>query len=982
MGPVHKPELVQGGDSNFYGTTFSGGTSSNGTVFRITPSGAETNLYSFGSQPNDGNSPFAELVQGSDSNFYGTTFFGGTSTNCFGGCGTVFRITPSGAETNLYSFVGPPNDGANPGAGLVQGSDSNFYGTTEQGGANGLGTVFRISPSGAETNLYSFGSQPNDGTDPFAVLVQGSDSNFYGTTSGGGTNGAGTVFKLTLCDFSIDHTNAAFTAAGGSDSVSVTTSNGCAWTASTTNSWITITAGSSGTGNGTVSYSVAANASSSVLTGTVTIAGQRFTVTEGGIACTFLIDPTNGVFTAAGGVGGVSVTAPNGCAWTAISNSGFITITAGSSGSGNGSVSYSVATNANATIQTGTMTIAGQTFTVTEAAAACNVSPASTNASFSAAGGSSSVVITANGTNCSWTAVSNSGFITITAGSSGSGNGSVSYTVAINSNTTIQTGSMTIAGQTFTVTQAALACNVSPASTNASFSAAGGSSSVVITANGTNCSWTAVSNSGFIMITAGSSGSGNGSVSYTVAANSNTTIQTGTMTIAGQVFTVTEAAAACNVSPASTNASFSAAGGSSNVVITANGTNCSWTAVSNSGFITITAGSSGSGNGSVSYTVATNANATIQTGSMTIAGQTFTVTEAAAACNVSPTSTNASFSAAGGSSNVVITANGTNCSWTAVSNSDFITITAGGSGSGNGSVSYTVAANTNMTTLIGTMTIAGQTFTVTQAALPCSVSPTSTSASFSAAGGSSNIVITANGTSCSWTAVSDSGFITITAGSSGSGNGSVSYAVAANTNATIQIGTMIIAGQTFTVTQAGGVSPNCRLTLSATSINLPAKGGTKTVKLKAKGTDCAWTAISNDSFIRIISGSSGTGNGKVRYTVPGNTNTTALSGTMTIAGQTFTVNQAAGGCTFSLSPKDGNFQAAGGPAAVQVKPNLGDCAWTAVSNDAFIKIVGNTNGVGRGTVGYFVSANTNTTTLTGSITIAGETFTITESGAP
>src|ERR1017187_409046 len=201
--------LVQGSDGNFYGTTAGGGTNSCycGTVFRISPSGTYTSLYSFGGSPNDGANPEAGLVQGSDGNFYGTTYDGG-STNCstiYGaGCGTVFRISPSGTETTLYSFGSSPTDGVNPQAGLVQGSDGNFYGTTFAGGVTstnceycyGYGTVFRISPSGTFTSLYSFGNSPTDGFEPQAGLVQGSDGNFYGTTSGGGTYGGGIVFRI------------------------------------------------------------------------------------------------------------------------------------------------------------------------------------------------------------------------------------------------------------------------------------------------------------------------------------------------------------------------------------------------------------------------------------------------------------------------------------------------------------------------------------------------------------------------------------------------------------------------------------------------------------------------------------------------------------------------------------------------------------------------------------------------------------------
>jgi uncharacterized repeat protein (TIGR03803 family) len=195
--------LVQGSDSNFYGTTVFGGTSTNcgvgvgcGTVFRFSPSGGETNLFSFAVSLTGGATPFSGLAQGSDGNFYGTTYTGGTNITCASGCGTVYRISPSGSYSNLYSFVGFPTDGAQPFDAPVLGSDGNFYGTTFAGGTVNSGTVFRISPSGSFSNLYSFGSRPNDGLEPFDGLVQGSDGNFYGTTERGGTNSLGTIFEL------------------------------------------------------------------------------------------------------------------------------------------------------------------------------------------------------------------------------------------------------------------------------------------------------------------------------------------------------------------------------------------------------------------------------------------------------------------------------------------------------------------------------------------------------------------------------------------------------------------------------------------------------------------------------------------------------------------------------------------------------------------------------------------------------------------
>jgi uncharacterized repeat protein (TIGR03803 family) len=184
--------LIEGSDGNFYGTTGANGTSDDGTVFKITPGGTETVLHAFAKTGSDGEIPYAGLIQGSDGNFYGTTYDGGAN-----GLGTVFKVTPSGAETVLYSFTGGSSDGEHPYAGVIQGGDGNFYGTTYQGGAGGYGTVFKLTPSGTETVLYAFAGGSSDGATPEAGLIQGSDGNFYGNTLQGGASDLGTVFKLT-----------------------------------------------------------------------------------------------------------------------------------------------------------------------------------------------------------------------------------------------------------------------------------------------------------------------------------------------------------------------------------------------------------------------------------------------------------------------------------------------------------------------------------------------------------------------------------------------------------------------------------------------------------------------------------------------------------------------------------------------------------------------------------------------------------------
>jgi len=207
--------LVQATDGNFYGTTWDGGANGFGTVFRITPSGALTILYSFcslGVYPicPDGSYPNGGLVQASDGDFYGTTEAGGANGGgtIGNGAGTVFKITASGTLTTLYSFCAQSGcvDGASSYAGLVQAANGNFYGTTYYGGAiagpygYGAGTVFQITASGTLTTLYSFCSRSGcvDGYSPYAALVQATNGDFYGTTPAGGAHGSGgTIFKIT-----------------------------------------------------------------------------------------------------------------------------------------------------------------------------------------------------------------------------------------------------------------------------------------------------------------------------------------------------------------------------------------------------------------------------------------------------------------------------------------------------------------------------------------------------------------------------------------------------------------------------------------------------------------------------------------------------------------------------------------------------------------------------------------------------------------
>jgi uncharacterized repeat protein (TIGR03803 family) len=186
--------VVRDRAGNFYGTTYAGGAFNYGTVFKVDASGKETVLHSFGGK-HDGRSPYAGVVIGPAGRLFGTTYQGGLpNPQCQQGCGIVFEIKHNGEEKVLHRFTGGM-DGGLPFGGLIRAPDGTLYGTTEIGGAFGVGTIFKVDTSGAETVLYSFAGQP-DAQYPESGLIRDEAGNFYGTTAAGGVSGLGTVFEF------------------------------------------------------------------------------------------------------------------------------------------------------------------------------------------------------------------------------------------------------------------------------------------------------------------------------------------------------------------------------------------------------------------------------------------------------------------------------------------------------------------------------------------------------------------------------------------------------------------------------------------------------------------------------------------------------------------------------------------------------------------------------------------------------------------
>ena len=184
---------------NLYGTTYGGGKNGYGTVFKMTSSGTETVLYNFCPVPGcaDGEFPYAGLVMDKKGNLYGTTLYGGANNY-----GTVFEVSAAGTHTVLYSFTGGSTDGYDPFAGLVMDKKGNLYGASAYGSGNSDGVVFELSPGEKGEpwtfkSLHAFDTGSGDGLAPFGTLILDTEGNLYGTTVDGGANSIGTVFKVT-----------------------------------------------------------------------------------------------------------------------------------------------------------------------------------------------------------------------------------------------------------------------------------------------------------------------------------------------------------------------------------------------------------------------------------------------------------------------------------------------------------------------------------------------------------------------------------------------------------------------------------------------------------------------------------------------------------------------------------------------------------------------------------------------------------------
>ena len=613
------------------------------------------------------------------------------------------------------------------------------------------------------------------------------------------------------CDISIPGTLPAVGPGGGSGSLSISAARECAWSVTSGAAWISITSDRAGQGPGTVNYTAAPNPTPVTRRGTLNVGERQVELVQQAAACQFTFTPSQLGVEADGGEHGVGITVLEGCAWSAESESSWISIAGPKEGTGPASLDVRIEPNPGGD-RAGRLRIAGRPYTVSQERdipLECDATLGSAAATVPAAGRNLSVTVSVDGA-CGWTAVSQVPWIQVTR-ATGAGAGAVELSIGANTGPQ-RVGIVRIAGELYMVTQhgeaASPSCSYVVDLSQQSVPAAGGGlTASVATAEG--CGWTATSQVPWITVTSGAQGTASGNVGLDVAPN-NEGQRSGIVTIAGTTFTVTQSAfsssPACSYSLGSSAQSVPAGGGPLSVSVSAP-TGCNWAASAHVAWVTVTGGAPGSGNGVVSLSVSANPGSQ-RSGQVTIAGGTFTVSQAAAPtpqpqCTYRLSTGDAVVAAAATTVTVGVMTSG-DCGWTAASQAGWITVSSGATGSGNGTVSLGIAANTGPERA-GTVMIAGRTFRVTQAAAastPCTYSISPREQSVPSLGGTFSTTVTTQ-SGCAWSGASNASWIEITEGGTGTGSGTLAYRVGLGTLIFSREGTLTVAGQTLTVSQAG-----------------------------------------------------------------------------------------------------------------------------------------------------------------------------------
>ena len=480
------------------------------------------------------------------------------------------------------------------------------------------------------------------------------------------------------------------------------------------------------------------------------------------------------------------------------------------------------------------------------------------------------------------------------------------------------------------------------------------------------CNWTPTASDDWITITDGGNRTENGSVNFRIPPNTGAGRE-GSISVGGQVFAILQGAAAaeCRFQLSATNSSFGGAAETGTVTVTGP-RSCTWTASANVPWISVTNGTSGSGNGTVTFAVQANPGAA-RNGVLTIGGQKYTVTQLQGECNYSISPAGQTFPAAGGQGTATISTNSI-CTWNTSDVPAWVTGVPP-SGTGTQEIAFTVERNQGPARSAAII-LGGQSFAVSQTS-GCSISLAPGTHNPSAGGGASSFAVnTAAG--CDWTSSGVPAWITGVP-ASGSGPQTINFNVAANTGVA-RSANILIGGRTFAVSQPSG----CSISLTPESHNPSASGGASSLAVNTSA-GCEWTSSDVPSWITGIP-AGGTSSTLIEFTVDANISSLARNATITIGGRTFTVAQDGAACTYSLSSTSYSASASRESSKLGVNTPL-DCPWTSSGVPSWV------NGIpasrtGPTTFTFTVARNTSSSSRTARITIAGRNFTVTQEGAP
>lgn len=712
------------------------------------------------------------------------------------------------------------------------------------------------------------------------------------------------------------------------NSVNVTAMAGCSWTAVTTNAWITITAGATGTGNGVINYAIEANPSGVSRVGSIAIADEVFTITQDPSPCSYSITPADRNHGHGAASNGLSVTATPDCPWPVVKTNDWITIVTGANGVGNGTVGYTVSANPSTNARAGTLVIQGQVFSITQGGAPCSYALLPTEAVHGFHLETGMVTVAAIG-GCAWAVINTNNWVGITSGANGAGDGTVGYALATNPGGSPRTGYLTIGGESFRVTQAAMSCNYRLSPTNRTHGYSGSANSVTLTVSN-GCGWNVVNTNGWITITTPTTGSGSATISYAVAQNSNPASRSGVVLIGGQPFTVSQNAANCDIS-VSPLGRMHGPGLASNAVTVTDNAGCGWSVLNTNGWLSFLT-MSGSGNLAVGYTVAGNTTAVERAGIVIIGGENFSITQQAANCSISLSPVSRAHGP-GTASNAVVITDAAACGWSVVNTNGWINFLAA-AGSGNTTLGYTVAANSTLNERTGVVLINGQSFTLTQQMASCMVSIAPADRSHGAGAATNSITVT-DAANCGWTVVNTSYWVTITSALSGTGNGTVAYIVEPNQGLTPRSTTLRIGDETFLLSQAGFI---CTYRVSPTTRTHGFLAATNTFAVTTT-TNCAWTVANTNTWVTLHSGGSGSGTGLVTYSVSPNLSTNLRSGFLVVGDAMLSLSQrgATNGFSFDvIAIQDGTqvrLRLVGAPTGVwELQGSLNLQTWTRLGD--------------------------------------------------